>query len=97
VDDDFVCGMEQSVWITLAVASSTVRTKSRHSMMEPMELSHCWGIGLLTAQKTLRVTTQKVDGTENFESDNPKRFCGLLFTRCIVGTARSSSSSGTIV
>jgi hypothetical protein len=59
VDDDFVCGMEQSVWIMLAVASSTVRTKSRHSTMEPMELSHCWGIGLSMAQKTLRVTTQK--------------------------------------
>jgi hypothetical protein len=59
VDDEFVCGMEQSVWITSAVASSTVRTKSRHSTMEPMELSRCWGIGLSTAQKTLRVTTQK--------------------------------------
>lgn len=59
VDDNFVQGMEQSVRITSAVASSTVQTKSRHSTMEPMELSRCWGIGLSTAQKTLRVTTQK--------------------------------------
>jgi hypothetical protein len=59
VDDDFVCGMEQSVWIMLAVASSTVRTKLRHSTMEPRELSHCWGIGLSIAQKSLRVPTQK--------------------------------------
>jgi hypothetical protein len=59
VDDEFVRGMEESVRITSAVASSTVRTKSRHSTMEPMELSRRWGIGLLTAQKTLRVTTQR--------------------------------------
>jgi hypothetical protein len=59
VVDEFVRGMEESVRITSAVASSTVRTKSRHSTMEPMELSRHWGIGLLTAQKTLRVTTQK--------------------------------------
>jgi hypothetical protein len=59
VDDDFVCGMEQSVWITLVVASSTVRTKLRHSTMEPRELLHCWGIGLSIAQKNLRMPTQK--------------------------------------
>ncbi|EEC42679.1 predicted protein [Phaeodactylum tricornutum CCAP 1055/1] len=65
VDDDFVCGMEQSVRITLAVASSTVCTKSRHSTMEPMELSCRWGIGLSTAQKTLKTMSEPLTPWQN--------------------------------
>ena len=52
VDDDFLQGLESSVQV------SAVQTKSRHSEIKAHELALCWGIGIKTIERSLKVTTQ---------------------------------------
>ena len=52
VDDDFLQGLESSVCV------SAIQTKSRHSEIKAHELAVCWGIGIKTAERTLKATTQ---------------------------------------
>ena len=52
VDDDFLQGLESCVRV------SAIQTKSRHSEIKAHELALCWGIGIKTAERTLKATTQ---------------------------------------
>ena len=52
VDDDFLKGLESCVRV------SAIQTKSRHSEIKAHELALCWGIGIETAERTLKATTQ---------------------------------------
>ena len=52
VDNDFLQGLESSVCV------SAVQTKSRHSEIKAHELALRWGIGIETAERTLKATTQ---------------------------------------
>ena len=50
--NDFLQGLESCVRV------STIQTKSRHSEIKAHELVLCWGIGIKTAERTLKATTQ---------------------------------------
>ena len=50
--NDFLQGLESCVRV------STIQTKSRHSEIKAHELALCWGIGIKTAERTLKATTQ---------------------------------------
>ena len=52
VDNDFLQGLES--WVRV----SAIQTKSRHSDVKAHELALCWGIGIETAERTLKATTQ---------------------------------------
>ena len=52
VDDDFLQGLESCVRV------SAIQTKSRHSEIKAHELALRWGIGIKTAERSLKVTTQ---------------------------------------
>ena len=52
VDNDFLQGLE------LCMQVSAVKTKSSHSEIKAHELALCWGIGVKTAERTLKATTQ---------------------------------------
>ena len=52
VDNDFLQGLESCVRV------SAIQTKSRHSEIKAHELALRWGIGIKTAERTLKATTQ---------------------------------------
>ena len=52
MDNHFLQGLE------LCVCIRVVQTKSRHSEIKAHELALCWGIGIKTAERTFKATTQ---------------------------------------
>ena len=62
VDDDFLQGLESCVRV------SAIQTKSRHSEIKAHELALRWGIGIETAERTLKATTQL--GIQNHHSSS---------------------------
>ena len=52
VDNDFLQGLESCMRV------SAIQTKSRHSETKAHELALRWGIGIKTAERTLKATTQ---------------------------------------
>ena len=61
-DDSFLEDLEESVRVQLPQRNATAasaKTKKRHHEVTPVSLAKRWGIGLDTASKTIKVTTQK--------------------------------------